>query len=338
MNRHQDDPPLPHHPHLPEPSPEADGDEPLPWEGDPPPEEARGPDGRRVRHDAFTARRKHEFLRALVKSGTIEDAARAAGVDPRTVYRHQEKDAAFAEYCRLALRMAAVPIELTAWQRAVEGVEQEFACGGQIHVRRRYDPGLLRLLLQGSNPKKYGPRPGFTRKRLMRHERKQLEREVRAENMLKVPTLESVRESIAAKVRAITGHRHAERLADGWTQTAEGRWIPPGYVFVPGHQAPPPAPEGGRPPANPCDFHDIRDIHIRARRGRCGDAAPRRCTRGGPAAAAGAAAGVFSASASAFRARVWRRSATGRGRGSCPACGWRPWWTARRTRRAGRRA
>ena len=73
----------------------GEGDEPLPWEGDPPPEEARDEHGRRVRHDAFTARRKHCFLQALVKSGTVEDAARAVGVDPRTVYRHQEKDPAF---------------------------------------------------------------------------------------------------------------------------------------------------------------------------------------------------------------------------------------------------
>jgi hypothetical protein len=85
-------------------------------------------------HDAFTARRKHDFLRALVKSGTIEDAARAVGVNPRTVYRHQQGDPLFFDHCRIALRMAATPLEITAWQRAVEGVEQEFACGGQIHV------------------------------------------------------------------------------------------------------------------------------------------------------------------------------------------------------------
>ena len=238
------------HEHQPHPDesaflPPEPGGEPLPWEGDAPPEEARGPDCRRVRHDAFTARRKHDFLRALAKTGCLEDACRIAEVAARTVYRHQESDPAFAEHCRLALRMSAVPIELTAWQRAVEGVEQEFACGGQIHVRRRYDAGLLRLLLQGSNPKKFGPRPGFTRKRLLRHERKQIEREVRAENMLKVPTLESVRESIKAKVRAITGHREAERLAEGWTQTAEGHWIPPGYAPIPGWTPPPPTDREG---------------------------------------------------------------------------------------------
>ena len=224
-------------------TPRGEGEAPLPWEGDPPPEEARDENGRRVRHDAFTARRKHCFLQALVKSGTIEDAARAVGVDPRTVYRHQEKDPAFLEHCRIATRMSAVPIELTAWQRAVEGVEQEFACGGHIHVRRRYDAGLLRLLLQGSNPKKYGPRPGFTRKRLMRHERKQMEREVRAEIAARRPSIEAVHASIIGKLQAIENHRTPDKLAAGWTRLEDGHWIPPGWGPLPGFEAPPAAGE-----------------------------------------------------------------------------------------------
>jgi hypothetical protein len=219
-----------------------------PWDGDPPPEEERGPDGRRIRHDAFTARRKHEFLRALVKAGTIEDAARAVGVNPRTIYRHHEADPSFFEHCRIALRMAATPLEITAWQRAVEGVEQEFACGGQIHVRRRYDAGLLRLLLQGSNPKKFGARPGFKRKRLLRHERKQMEREIRAELYARRRPIEAVRESILTKLEAFDHHRSGEKLAQGWTRLEDGHWIPPGYGLLPGHEAPPPRVEGGDTP------------------------------------------------------------------------------------------
>ncbi len=219
----------------------APGEEPLPWEGDPPLEEEHGPDGRRVRHDAFTARRKHDFLRALAKTGCLADACRITGVPARTVYRHQEKDAAFAEHCRLAMRMSAVPIELTAWARAVEGVEQEFACGGQIHVRRRYDAGLLRLLLQGSNPKKYGPRPGFSRKRLLRHERKQIERQVRAEMAPEPGAREKALESIRRKIEAIERHAEPGKLAAGWTRTPDGHWVPPGYAPILGWTPPPPA-------------------------------------------------------------------------------------------------
>ena len=55
-----------------------------------------------------------------------------------------------------------------AYESAVTGVPEQFACGGKVYTRTRYSDGLLRLLLQATNPKKYGPRPGFTRKRLRR--------------------------------------------------------------------------------------------------------------------------------------------------------------------------
>ena len=220
---------------------------PFPWDADPLPDD---PDGPRQRHDAFTEARKNDYLKALVKTGCIQDACRKTNVAPRTVYRHQQDDPAFFENCRLALRMSATPIELTAWARAVDGVEQEFACGGQIHVRRRYDAGLLRLLLQGSNPKKYGPRPGFKRKRLLKYERKQMEREIRNEistNRKGPPerSFEEVRESILRKIEAIERHREPEKLAAGWTKSADGHWVPPGYAPIPGWQPPAASDEGG---------------------------------------------------------------------------------------------
>ncbi len=206
-------------------APAEDG--PFPWDAELPPDD---PDAPRQRHDAFTEAKKSVYLRALVKTGCILDACRLTGISPRTVYRHQENDPAFFENCRLALRISGTPAEITAWQRAVEGVEQPFACGGEVHVRRRYSDGLLRLLLQGSNPKKYGPNPGFRRKRLLKHERKQMEREVRAEIAAKRMSFD---ESIALLDRKL---RHMEvpeeELAAGWTKSANGHWIPPGYAWV----------------------------------------------------------------------------------------------------------
>ena len=229
---------------------------PLPWEldaADTPADpdglsaEASAEAGPRERHDAFTEARKCTFLKALKKTGCVLDACRATGISARTVYRHQESDPRFAEYCRIALAMSATPIELTAWSRAVEGVEREFACGGQVHVRRIYSDSLLRLLLQGSNPKKYGQRPGFTRKRLARAERRQIRREVEAElrhgkGNLKGPPerpFEEVMDSILTKIEAIDRH---EKHAAGWTKTADGHWVPPGYGWVG-------LPEGWTPPA-----------------------------------------------------------------------------------------
>jgi hypothetical protein len=215
---------------------EAEGER-FPWDDDPPP--APDPDAPRERHDAFTEARKCKFLEALAKTGCVLDACRLVGVGPRTVYRHQESEPRFAENCRIALRMSATPLELTAWQRAVEGVEQEFACGGQVHVRRRYDGSLLRLLLQGSNPKKYGARPGFKRKRLLRHEKKQIEREVRAEFAAKnSASIDETCEVLARRLRAFGVRTQAEeeahKLAGGWTKSPEGDWVPPGYAPLPG--------------------------------------------------------------------------------------------------------
>ena len=206
-------------------------DEPIPGEGD--------PEAPRERHDAFTDGRKRAFLTFLVKSGCILDACRRVGVSPRTVYRHQQDSPAFFDNCTTALRMSATPVEITAWRRAVEGVEQEFACGGQIHVRRRYSDGLLRLLLQGSNPKKYGANPGFTRKRLLKHERKAMRREVRAELLSKENrngpperSFDEAVQSVLSKVAAIERHQAPQKLAAGWTKSEDGHWVPPGYAWV----------------------------------------------------------------------------------------------------------
>jgi hypothetical protein len=220
----------------------------LPWERDAAAGAAADPDAPRVRHDAFTEARKCVFLRALKKTGCVLDACRATGISPKTVYRHQESDRRFAEHCRIAHAMSATPIELTAWSRAVEGVEREFACGGQVYTRRIYSDGLLRLLLQGSNPRKYGQRPGFTRKQLVKAERRQIRREVEAEYRPggkyapRQRSLEEVQRSIVTKLTAIERHREPQRLAAGWTKTADGLWVPPGYGWVG-------LPEGWTPPA-----------------------------------------------------------------------------------------
>ena len=193
---------------------------------------------RRERHDAFNEGRKATFLTALIKTGCLKDAARAAGISAKTVYNHQDSDPAFAEDVRTALAMSATPVEMIAWRRAVHGVEQEFACGGQVHVRRRYSDHLLRLLLQGSNPKKFGPNPGFRRKRVLRHERKEIERNIRAEidaeYRAREPDMDEVQDEILRKVEALRRHSTRQKLATGWTQARGGYLLPPGYGPLPG--------------------------------------------------------------------------------------------------------
>jgi len=242
--------------------PAAPDEDPSPWEIDDPAglpvQVSAAAGGKKQRHDAFTETRKCIFLRALMKTGCVLDAARAAGISPKTAYRHQESDPRFAENCRVALAMSGAPLELVAWRRAVEGVEREFACGGQVYTRRIYSDSLLRLLLQGSNPKKYGARPGFTRKRLAKAERKQIEHEVRAEMRARESALRAdegqLTESILAKLDVLERREARERLAAGWSRTADDEWVPPGYGWVglPEGWAPPPAflTQGGMSPGD----------------------------------------------------------------------------------------
>ena len=194
-------------------------------------------DAPRIRHDGFTEAKKSAFLKALVKTGCVAEACRRTGISRRTIYRHQDKDEGFLNHCATALRMSATPLEITAWQRAVEGIEEQVVVGGRIMYRTRYSEGLLRLLLQGSNPKKFGPRPGFKRKRLLKHERKEMEREIRAEiRSGMVANNQQVREALVKGLKAFGVRVHAEdkaeeaeRLAGGWSRTEDGHWVPPGY-------------------------------------------------------------------------------------------------------------
>jgi hypothetical protein len=206
---------------------DAPSEEGLPWEGDPP-EEA----GRR-RHDAFTGAKKQLYLKALARHGCILDACRVTGISSSTVYNHQASDPDFERHCRLALDMAATPIELTAYERATVGHEEPILRGGKVvGTRIRRSDYMLRILLQGSNPKKYGPRPGFSRKRLLKFERKQIEREVRAEMAEPKVSFDDAVRMLEKKLDHFGERTNARRREEGWTQLSREVWIPPGWVWT----------------------------------------------------------------------------------------------------------
>ncbi|HEV2866989.1 MAG TPA: hypothetical protein VGX37_10785 [Allosphingosinicella sp.] len=204
----------------------------APWELE---DEESGAESGNHRRDAFTPARKKAFLKVLAKSGCILDACRQVGVSSRTVYNHQESDPEFARHCTLATEMAGTVVELMAWERGVTGVEVDVVRGGKfIGTTLKRSDSILRLLLQGANPKKYGPRPGFTRKRLLAHERKRIEEEIRSRMAVARPTMEEVRDEVISRLRSLRGHRDRQRLEEGWVVTEDGHWIPPGWVRVDG--------------------------------------------------------------------------------------------------------
>jgi hypothetical protein len=208
--------------------------DPPPWEGDPPEEIGR------PRHDAFTGARKQQYLKALAKVGCILDACRITGVSSKTVYNHQKSDPEFERYCELALEMASTPIELTAYERAVVGQEEPVIRGGKVvGTRIRRSDYMLRVLLQGSSPKKYGARPGFGRKRLAAFERKQIEREIRARIAEEERKAREGPDGLMEKLNQMSANIQARRLredeqrrAQGWTELSCEVWVPPGWVWT----------------------------------------------------------------------------------------------------------
>jgi len=205
---------------------------PAPWEQDDylPSGDVEG--ARRPRHDAFTPERRVPFLKHLAKTGCILDACRHVGVSSRTVYRLQDSDPEFRKHCELAISMARTPVELAAWERGVVGIEEEYVRAGQVFTRIKRSDSILRLLLQGSDRKKYGARPGFTRKRLLKHEREQIEQDVRAEIRAKRPSFDETMAMLEPKLAAFGARQDQKKIEEGWTRTDEGHMIPPGWVRI----------------------------------------------------------------------------------------------------------
>jgi hypothetical protein len=118
---------------------------------------------RRPRHDGFDAERKLLFLTALRQGASVLHACALVGVSNRTAYNHRDRDPGFAEAWRIARGACRLPLELVAYQRAMEGVEEQvWRHGKPSHVRIHYSDGLLRLLLAGEQPGKYGRRAALT--------------------------------------------------------------------------------------------------------------------------------------------------------------------------------
>jgi AcrR family transcriptional regulator len=204
------------------------------------PEPVQSPDpttAARGRHDAFDGARKRLFLDALGKGGCLRDAARRAGVSHQTVYNHQRSDPTFARQCELALSMASTDLELHAWERAVHGVEEPvYQRGEQVGTRLKRSDAMLRMLLQAAKPKKYGPNPGFKRKRVLKAERHRIAEEARRElrDELKAAEMkpDEVTEKLMANLDRMARGMDARRIRDGWTKLGEDGWAPPGYRWA----------------------------------------------------------------------------------------------------------
>ncbi len=121
--------------------------------------ERRGP---RPRHDAFSGDRKQLFLAALRRGDSVLAACATVGISNRTAYRHRERDPDFARDWDLACRMAKLPLELTAFERGVTGIDEPVYRYGKLsHMKRRLSDSALMKLLAAEQPEKYGRAAGL---------------------------------------------------------------------------------------------------------------------------------------------------------------------------------
>jgi len=118
-------------------------------------------EGFRRRQGGFTATKREAFVVAMGRYGTVRDACRVVGVSKTSFYRHEKRDADFARRVAAARREAAGKLEAIAWERATVGGDETLIRGGAVvEVRRKPSDAMLRLLMQASEPDKYGATMG----------------------------------------------------------------------------------------------------------------------------------------------------------------------------------
>lgn len=107
----------------------------------------------------FDDERKATFLAALEAHGMVTTAARAAAVTTDTVYKHRKADEAFAHAWAEAYAAYCDRLEMEAYRRAVDGVDEPvYQQGELVGVVRKYSDALLTLKLKRHRPDQYRER------------------------------------------------------------------------------------------------------------------------------------------------------------------------------------
>jgi len=115
---------------------------------------------RRPRLDGWTEEKQRRFIETLADTGLVGAAAKAVGMSRESAYRLRRAahGAAFARAWDAARHHAGGLVEDIAFERAIEGTEQEVldSHGNVIATRLLHDNRLLRWLLCHLKPERYG--------------------------------------------------------------------------------------------------------------------------------------------------------------------------------------
>lgn len=115
---------------------------------------------RRPRYDGWTDEKQRRFIQVLADTGIVTAAAKAVGMSRESAnrLRRSPHGAAFARAWDAARQYAGSALEDIAFERAIEGVEQNVfdEYGNVICTKRVYNDRLLTFLLGALKPERYG--------------------------------------------------------------------------------------------------------------------------------------------------------------------------------------
>lgn len=175
--------------------------------------------GVRERIDGFSEEKEAAFLLELERSGCITDAARVADISTTSISRHRRFRPAFDAACKLARLKARGPLEAIAYARAVEGAETRIIRNGKlVEVRVKPSDGMLKTLLQASDPAKFG-RPGGAVAAARDGEQAQEPYE---------PT-EEERSEVVERIMRKLHKLNLRMIREGRGMTLDGEMVPKGY-------------------------------------------------------------------------------------------------------------
>jgi hypothetical protein len=115
---------------------------------------------RKPRLDGWTEEKQRRFIEELADTGIVRVAAKAVGMTPQSAYRLRRSPdgAAFARAWDIARQHAGALLEDIAFERAIEGVEQNIfdEHGTVVCTKRVVNDRLLTFLLAHLKPDRYG--------------------------------------------------------------------------------------------------------------------------------------------------------------------------------------
>lgn len=114
---------------------------------------------RRPRHDGWTEEKQRRFIEVLADTGLVSHAAKEVGMTRESAnrLRRSPHGAAFARAWDAARHHAGMALEDIAFERAIEGIEQNVfdEYGGVVCTKRVYNDRLLTFLLRHLKPERY---------------------------------------------------------------------------------------------------------------------------------------------------------------------------------------